>query len=103
MKSLIQIKQINMIQRNLKFMWIIKFSLGVPTLRKLIHKLFRQEKIKNKIAFINSLVQEMKELQIMNYLCLAYFLKLIMLGFLFLKLMDQTKKFINKRYKFQLF
>ena len=63
MKSLI--KQINMIQRNLKFMWTIKFSLGVQTLRK--QKPFRQEKIKNKI--INSLVQKMKELQIMNYHC----------------------------------
>jgi len=69
MKSLIQIKQINMIQRNLKFMWTIKFSLGGQTLRKQIHKPFRQEKMKNKIAFINSLVQKMKELQIMNYHC----------------------------------
>jgi len=65
MKSLI--KQINMIQRNLKFMWTIKFSLGGQTLRKQIHKPFRQERIKNKI--INSLVQKMKELQIMNYHC----------------------------------
>jgi len=63
MKSLI--KQINMILRNLKFMWTIKFSLGDQTLRK--QKPFRQEKIKNKI--INSLVQKMKELQIMNYHC----------------------------------
>lgn len=69
MKSLIQIKQINMIQRNLKFMWIIKFSLGGQTLTKQIHKLSRREKNKNKIASINSLVQKMKELQIMNYHC----------------------------------
>jgi hypothetical protein len=52
MKSLILIKQINMIQKSLKFMWIIKFNLGGQTLMRAIHKLFRREKIKNKIAFI---------------------------------------------------